>query len=52
MSGRTVTRMLPRSWSLIVMHITKNFQTAGQSSGRVKIFCSEKLEVLAAVKKK
>jgi hypothetical protein len=28
--------------NILIMHITKkNFQSAAQSSGRVKIFCSE-----------
>jgi hypothetical protein len=30
----------------------KNFLNAAQSSGRVKIFCSEQQQVRAAVKKK
>jgi hypothetical protein len=33
------------------MHITKKFQSAAQSSGHVKIFCSEQKQVRAAVKK-
>jgi hypothetical protein len=34
------------------MHITKNLWSAAQSSGRVKIFCSEQQQVRAGVKRK
>jgi hypothetical protein len=33
------------------MHMTKKIYSAAQSSGRVKIFCSEQQQVRAAVKK-
>jgi hypothetical protein len=33
------------------MHITKNFESAAQSSGRVKIFCPEQWQIRAAVKR-
>jgi hypothetical protein len=50
------TELLPRSWNfsiitvnILLMHIRKNFQSAAQSSGRTKIFCSEQQQVRAAV---